>query len=111
MHSLIYLADDAKYLNAPISQFTAFLFESLLGQIKKLLRNGMPLKKEKPMLQYPCNSEMLQMWKITEPVNRRGQDRRMEYELSFIELKMLLLHIESDSGEAKKYAMPLLHMI
>lgn len=40
MHSLILLADDAKYLNASISDFTAFPFESLLGKIKKLLRSG-----------------------------------------------------------------------
>lgn len=40
MHSLIHLADDAKYFKAPISSFTAFAFENTLGKMKKMLRSG-----------------------------------------------------------------------
>jgi len=40
MHSLIHLADDVKYMNCPMSNITAFSFESTLGKIKKLIRHG-----------------------------------------------------------------------
>lgn len=40
MHSLIHIADDAQYMNCPISNITAYPFESALGKIKKMIRHG-----------------------------------------------------------------------
>lgn len=37
-HNLIHLADDVKYMSGPLSSFSSFPFESVLGQIKKLVR-------------------------------------------------------------------------
>lgn len=192
MHSLIHLADDAKYLQDSISYFTAFPFESLLGKIKLFLRcgnrplaqlcrrlhennitnssnriislrdmeiikkkkeddhnicilkmkykgviltskspnntvllkngkileinklflscdhtneisiSGVILKKSKPMLQYPCNSEPLEMWRVTR------EDKMSTYSLESVICKMVTLVITNE-GE-KIYSMPLLHM-
>ncbi|XP_043285939.1 uncharacterized protein [Venturia canescens] len=40
MHSVIHLADDVKNLKCPLNNITAFPFESSLGKIKKMVRNG-----------------------------------------------------------------------
>lgn len=40
MHSLIHLADDVEYMNCPISEISAYQFESFLGKLKKFIRNG-----------------------------------------------------------------------
>lgn len=37
-HNLIHLCDDIKYMEAPMSMFSSFPFESYLGKIKKLVR-------------------------------------------------------------------------
>lgn len=40
IHNLIHLADDVEYMNCCLPEISAYSFESLLGKIKKLIRNG-----------------------------------------------------------------------
>lgn len=196
MHSLIHLADDAKYFKIPISDLTAFPFESFLGRIKKLFRSdkqplaqvsrrlheislasfkpsfkpklkrnfevlksrqgndnklhiskirfrgvimstkkpdnsillndgeiiqiqeiicrdsthsknveliGSILKKDKPLLKYPCDSKILEMWKVSRT------HRRHSFRMDAINRKMILFTFEHEDCE-KMYTMPILHM-
>lgn len=63
------------------------------------------LKKERPLLNYPCNSNELQMWKVS----RRKITHFNKCNLNNIHRKMVLFKFKTQVGE-KMYTMPLLHM-
>ncbi|XP_074113758.1 uncharacterized protein LOC141536876 [Cotesia typhae] len=66
--------------------------------------SGKILKKKKPLFTYPCNSEHLEMWKVS------AKSKIMAtYKVTQIAKKMLCIDLSSDGNE-KLYVMPLLHM-
>lgn len=66
--------------------------------------NGKILRKRKALFTYPCNSEDLEMWKVSATSGIMGT-----YKITDIVKKMVRIDLSSDDNE-KLYVMPLLHM-
>ncbi|XP_074096108.1 LOW QUALITY PROTEIN: uncharacterized protein LOC141525491 [Cotesia typhae] len=66
--------------------------------------NGKILKKQKALFTYPCNSEDLEMWKVSAKNETMGT-----YKITDVAKKMVSIDLSCDDRE-KLYVMPLLHM-
>ena len=84
-HNLIHLSDDVKQMQAPLTLYSAFPFENLLGLIKKLIRTPRsPLAQIFRRLSEKCSDIMTKLLMLS---NRMEISRTTNIEYSYIKLK------------------------